>query len=66
MYQTSFQDLVPLSQPLVSELQSLYVLRAEYEKAENVVFLNKIDWLMANGFRNIRRTRADGQSFTFD
>jgi len=60
--ETSLRDLVPPS-PLVSELETLYILREEYERGSNYAFLPKIDWLMANGMVNIRRTRSDGDCF---
>jgi len=37
-------------------------LRSEYENG-SAMFLKQIDWLVANGYNSIRRTRGDGDCF---
>lgn len=39
------------------------VLREEYINNSNPVFVQQIDWLIANGYVGVRRTRPDGEFF---
>ena len=48
-----------LNIPLISPLAPMLTLRAEYENGSQF-FVKQIDWLMAQGWLGIRRTRGDG------
>jgi len=48
--------------PLISESLPISVLREEYERGSGT-FLRQIDGLEAQGFKQIRRTRGDGDCF---
>ncbi|KAH8101316.1 peptidase C65 Otubain-domain-containing protein [Cristinia sonorae] len=56
-------DEVPSGPLLVSQIESLYVIREEYEAMRHRGFVRKVDWLMANGLTHVRRVRPDGDSF---
>jgi ubiquitin thioesterase protein OTUB1 len=47
--------------PLMAELVPLTVLRAEYEGSDS--FIKQIDFLSAQGYDGIRRSRGDGDCF---
>ena len=42
----------------------MLTLRAEYENGSQF-FVKQIDWLMAQGWRGVRRTRGDGSCCVF-
>ena len=48
------------ARPLISPLVPMLALRAEYENGSQF-FVKQIDWLMAQGWVGVRRTRGDGQ-----
>ncbi|KAF8813741.1 cysteine proteinase [Phlegmacium glaucopus] len=43
-------------------LSSMFTLRSEYENG-SAMFVKQINWLIANGYDSIRRTRGDGDCF---
>lgn len=48
--------------PLIAAVAPIAVLRAEYEQGSQA-FVKQIDYLEAQGFKGIRRTRGDGDCF---
>ncbi len=62
MPQNHLEDAVPSSRPPIAELAPLSALRAEYEKGSGY-FLKQIDFLKAQGYEGIRRSRGDGDCF---
>ncbi|KIO30472.1 hypothetical protein M407DRAFT_242212 [Tulasnella calospora MUT 4182] len=70
--QLSEHDLYQLAQqlkdeeankrPLISSAEPLSALREEYTNGTGN-FLEKIEWLMSQGWRGLRRTRGDGDCF---
>ncbi|KAF8160863.1 peptidase C65 Otubain-domain-containing protein [Crassisporium funariophilum] len=61
MNQQLFNDSVP-ARPLIDILSPMASLRTEYENG-SALFLKQIDWLVANGYKSVRRTRGDGDCF---
>jgi len=59
--QQLFNDSLP-QRPLMDALSPMSALRSEYENG-SAIFLKQIDWLIANGYDSIRRTRGDGDCF---
>ena len=62
MGQSHLEDAVPSSRPAISELAPLSALRAEYENG-SASFIKQIDFLKAQGYEGIRRSRGDGDCF---
>jgi ubiquitin thioesterase protein OTUB1 len=62
MGQTHLEDAVPSSKPAIAELAPLSALRAEYENGSGS-FIKQIDFLKAQGYEGIRRSRGDGDCF---
>ncbi|KAI0334138.1 cysteine proteinase [Cubamyces sp. BRFM 1775] len=61
--QTFPGDGLPVdTRPLISPLESMTILRAEYENGTQE-FVEQIDWLMNRGWIGLRRTRGDGDCF---
>ncbi|KAI0668900.1 peptidase C65 Otubain-domain-containing protein [Trametes maxima] len=61
--QTFPGDGLPVEdRPLISSLTPMSTLRAEYENGSQT-FVKQIDWLTAQGWIGIRRTRGDGDCF---
>ncbi|KAI0277807.1 peptidase C65 Otubain-domain-containing protein [Russula aff. rugulosa BPL654] len=60
--QSHLEDAVPFSRPAISELAPLSALRAEYENGSGS-FIKQIDYLKAQGYEGIRRSRGDGDCF---
>lgn len=60
--QSHLEDAVPSSRPAISELAPLSTLRAEYENGSGS-FIKQIDFLKAQGYEGIRRSRGDGDCF---
>ena len=59
--QTFPGDLPGISDmPLISSLAPMLTLRAEYENGSQF-FVKQIDWLIAQGWHGVRRTRGDGE-----
>ncbi|KAI0651332.1 cysteine proteinase [Trametes meyenii] len=50
--------------PLISPLAPMSTLRAEYENGSQT-FVKQIDWLTAQGWIGIRRTRGDALAFAY-
>jgi len=50
------------SRPLIGNLESISLLRAEYEKSAGF-FVEQIDWLKKSGYGRVRRARGDGDCF---
>ncbi|CAA7262606.1 unnamed protein product [Cyclocybe aegerita] len=61
MNQQLMNDSVP-TRPLIDAVAPMSTLRSEYENG-SAAFLNEIDWLIANGYDSVRRTRGDGDCF---
>lgn len=51
-----YDDSIPV-RPLIDEIVPMSVLRTEYENG-SAAFVQQIDWLNANGFNSIRRTKG--------
>jgi ubiquitin thioesterase protein OTUB1 len=62
MGQSHLEDAVPFSKPAIAELAPLSALRAEYENGSGS-FIRQIDFLKAQGYKGIRRSRGDGDCF---
>ena len=60
--QSHLEDAVPSSRPAIAELAPLSALRAEYENGSGS-FIKQIDFLKAQGYEGIRRSRGDGDCF---
>jgi len=60
--QNALNSTVPLMAPLMAELVPLSVLRAEYEGGSDA-FVKQIDFLLAQGYEGVRRSRGDGDCF---
>ncbi|KAH9887088.1 cysteine proteinase [Cubamyces lactineus] len=61
--QTFPGDGLPVeTRPLISSLEPMTTLRAEYENGSQT-FVKQIDWLMNQGWIGLRRTRGDGDCF---
>lgn len=62
--QSHLEDAVPgpSSRPAIAELVPLSALRAEYENGSES-FIKQIDFLKAQGYEGIRRSRGDGDCF---
>ena len=60
--QSHLEDAVPSSRPAIAELAPLSSLRAEYENGSGS-FVKQIDFLKAQGYEGIRRSRGDGDCF---
>ncbi|KAL6308845.1 cysteine proteinase [Sparassis latifolia] len=54
-------ESIPL-RPLIAPIESMLELRAEYEGGSQE-FVQQIDWLVANGWKGVRRARGDGDCF---
>ena len=54
--QQLFNESIPQRQ-LMDVLSPMSALRSEYENG-SAMFLKQIDWLVANGYNSIRRTRG--------
>ena len=54
--QQLFDESIP-QRPLMDVLSPMSALRSEYENG-STMFLKQIDWLVANGYNSIRRTRG--------
>ncbi|KAI0255597.1 cysteine proteinase [Lactifluus subvellereus] len=60
--QNVLNSTVPSTKPLIAELVPLSVLRAEYEGGSDS-FIRQIDFLLAQGYEGVRRSRGDGDCF---
>jgi len=60
--QSHLEDAVPSSRPAIAELAPLSALRTEYENGSGT-FIKQIDFLKAQGYEGIRRSRGDGDCF---
>lgn len=60
--QNVLNSTVPSASPLMAELVPLSVLRAEYEGGSDS-FVKQIDFLLAQGWEGVRRSRGDGDCF---
>lgn len=60
--QNHLDDSKRSTNPLIAELKPLSTLRAEYEGGSES-FLKQIDFLQAQGYEGIRRSRGDGDCF---
>ncbi|KAF8494372.1 peptidase C65 Otubain-domain-containing protein [Russula emetica] len=60
--QSHLEDAVPSFRPAIAELAPLSALRAEYENGSGS-FVKQIDFLKAQGYEGIRRSRGDGDCF---
>ncbi|KAI0299058.1 cysteine proteinase [Multifurca ochricompacta] len=62
--QNLLDNSIPSTNPTMAELAPLSVLRAEYEGNSNSdSFIKQIDYLVAQGYEGIRRSRGDGDCF---
>ncbi|KAK0497745.1 cysteine proteinase [Armillaria luteobubalina] len=60
--QSLLDEATGVTRPLIDEIAPISALRAEYEGG-SPAFVRQIDWLAANGYHYIRRTRGDGDCF---
>lgn len=60
--QSLLDEATGVTRPLIAEIAPISALRAEYEGG-SPAFVSQIDWLAANGYHYIRRTRGDGDCF---
>ncbi|KAK0189760.1 cysteine proteinase [Armillaria mellea] len=60
--QSLLDEATGVTRPLIDEIAPISALRAEYEGG-SPAFVSQIDWLAANGYHYIRRTRGDGDCF---
>ncbi|PBK92611.1 cysteine proteinase [Armillaria gallica] len=60
--QSLLDEATGVTRPLIDEIAPISALRAEYEGGSHE-FVRQIDWLTANGYHYIRRTRGDGDCF---
>ncbi|PBK71721.1 cysteine proteinase [Armillaria solidipes] len=60
--QSLLDEATGVTRPLIDEIAPISALRSEYEGGSHA-FVRQIDWLTANGYHYIRRTRGDGDCF---
>ncbi|KAK0236806.1 cysteine proteinase [Armillaria nabsnona] len=60
--QSLLDEATGVTRPLIAEIAPISALRTEYEGGSHA-FVRQIDWLTANGYHYIRRTRGDGDCF---
>jgi ubiquitin thioesterase protein OTUB1 len=60
--QRSLDESTSTNLPLIATIAPIRALREEYE-AGSRAFVLQIDYLQAQGFHGIRRTRGDGDCF---
>ncbi|KAK0437016.1 cysteine proteinase [Armillaria borealis] len=60
--QSLLDEAIGVTRPLIDEIAPISALRTEYEGGSHA-FVRQIDWLTANGYHYIRRTRGDGDCF---